>query len=354
MTEKILLGEIKSKRSPSVQYMLFDTDNILRRYSYGLADIESGIKAHDNTTYNVYSVTKTFTALAVLQLVQNNKLSLEDKIIKYLPALPYNQGIKLKHLLSHSSGIPNPIPLNWIHLSTEKYIFDRDQFFQAIISRYSKTGSGPNEKFSYSNLGYVLLGQIIEKVSGIKYEEYVQNNIIKVLGLRDTEMGFEIKDPCNHATGYHPRISFSNLILGFFIDKSKYMAKPVENWKPFRTIYVNGSPYGGLVATPSSLVKYIQALLKPDCQLLTNDLKNLLFTENHTADNRATGMCFSWFKGRISGVDYFTHAGGGGGYYCEIRIYPDLGLGSTVFFNSTGMSDRRFLDRLDSEYLRVS
>jgi hypothetical protein len=165
-------------------------------------------------------------------------------------------------------------------------------------------------------------------------------------------MGFEIKDPGKHAKGYHRRISFSNLILGSFLDKSKYMDKPAGKWKPFKSIYVNGSSYGGLIATPNSLIKYIQELLKPDCQLIANEYKKMLFIENLTIGDNATGMCFSWFKGQLNGAEYFTHAGGGGGYYCEIRIYPDLESGSLVFFNRTGMSDQRFLDKLDLEYLK--
>jgi len=351
MTEKLLLNEIKANRSPSIQYTLFNKDSILKRYAFGFADIDNGLEVDENTTYNAYSVTKTFTALAILQIAQRNILSLDDPIKKYLPDIPYDSEITIKQVLSHSPGIPKPIPLGWIHLSNAKITFDRDQFFKSILSKYNKTKSRPNEKYAYSNLGYVLLGQIIEKVSGIKYEEYIQNNIIKPLGIPETEMGFEIQDPRKHAIGYHKKLSFSNVILGFFIDKSKYMGKAGSKWKPFNPFYVNGPSYGGLIGTPDSFIKYIQELLKPDCQLVTNEYKKLLFSENYTSGNKPTGMCNSWFKSQLNGNIYFTHAGGGGGYYCEIRIYPDLGLGSLIFFNRTGMSDQRFLDRIDKIYL---
>ena len=75
-----------------------------------------------------------------------------------------------------------------------------------------------------------------------------------------------------------------------------------------------------------------------------------MFTENHTTNNKQTEMCMSWFSGKLNGIKYFTHAGGGGGYYCEIRIYPDRGIGSVCFFNRTGMSDERFLDKVDKFY----
>ena len=76
----------------------------------------------------------------------------------------------------------------------------------------------------------------------------------------------------------------------------------------------------------------------------------MLFTENYNTGNKATGMCLSWFSGELNGNRYFSHAGGGGGYYCEIRLYPDPGIGSVLFFNRTGMRDERFLDKVDKHY----
>jgi D-alanyl-D-alanine carboxypeptidase len=349
--EKLLLDEINENRSPSIQYALFNKDSIIKRYAFGLADIHDKKEVSETTTYNAYSITKTFTALAILQLARQDKLIPDDSVKKYLPDIPYNFDITIKQVLSHSAGIPNPIPLSWIHLSSTHKTFDRNRFFKDVISKNNKAVSKPNEKYAYSNIGYVLLGQIIEKVTGISYEEYIENNIIKPLGIPANELGFEIQDYHNHAKGYHKRYSFSNIILGYFIDKEKFMDKAESEWKPFKPFYVNGISYGGLIGTPDSFVKYIQGLLNQNSQLITNDYKNMMFTENYTSGNKPTGMCLSWFKGKLNGKTFFTHAGGGGGYYCEIRIYPDPGLGSLVFFNRTGMSDQRFLDRIDKLYL---
>jgi D-alanyl-D-alanine carboxypeptidase len=352
--QSTLLKQLKANHSPSVKYILFSKDHIIHKYSLGLADIKDQKAISENTTYNAYSVTKTFTALAVLQLAEQEKLSIDHPIKKYLPEFPYPSDITIKQLLTHSAGIPNPIPLSWIHLKSEHTSFNRNLFFKKIFSQNNKVKSKPNEKYAYSNLGYVLLGQLIEKVSGTNYEEYIHNNIIRKLGIKTNELGFEITETTNHARGYQKKFSFSNLILGFFINKSKYMDKEKGKWKPFKYLYVNGPSYGGLIGTPDAFVKYIQELLRSDCQLITNDLKKILFTENYTSNNRATGMCLSWFIGQLNGKRYYAHAGGGGGYYCEIRIYPDSGIGSVVFFNRTGMSDERFLDKADKIYFENS
>lgn len=349
--EKILSDEVRKKRTPSIQYSVFDQNSIIKSYAFGFSDIENHKEAGAETTYNAYSVTKTFTALAILQLAQSGILNINDNVRDHLPDFPYNPAITIRQVLSHSAGIPNPIPLAWIHLPSENKTFNRDEFFNNILIKSRKSTHEPDAKFSYSNLGYVLLGRIIEKMSGMKYEKYIQNHIINVLGIPATEMSFEIQDPGKHATGYHKKSSLSNMILGFFIDKKKYMAKSGVDWKPFKPFYVNGPSYGGLIGTPDAFIKYIRELLNPDCRLITDEYRKLLFAENFTSGGKPSGMCLSWFKGRLNGKTYYTHAGGGGGYYCEIRIYPDQGIGSVVFFNRTGMTDQRFLDTTDGPFL---
>jgi D-alanyl-D-alanine carboxypeptidase len=345
--DDILKKEVEENKTPSVQYIFFNKDNVIHTSRFGLADIKNQATVDENTTYNAYSVTKTFTALAVLQLVEQNKVDIKQPIKDYLPEFPYTPDITVHQLLAHSAGIPNPIPLSWVHLASDHSSFDRNQFFNNIFAKNKKLKSKPNEKYSYSNLGYVLLGQLIEKVSGVRFEQYINEHIINKLDLPTPALGFEINDPNKHATGYHKRRSFSNLLLGLFIDKSKYMAESVGKWKPFKNIYVNGSSYGGLIGTPYAFVRYIQRLLQSNATILSEEYKKILFTENRLNSNKASAMCLSWFKGKLNNENYFAHAGGGGGYYCEIRMYPELELGSVVMFNRSGMRDERYLDKVD-------
>jgi len=345
--DAILRKEVAEDLTPSLHYIHFNKDAIIHQFKEGLADIKNRVAVDNKTTYHAFSVTKTFTALAVLQLAEQNKIDINQPVVQYLPDFPYSKDITILQLLTHTAGIPNPIPLSWIHLASEHPSFNRNQFFEAIISKNNKIKSKPNVKYAYSNLGYVLLGWLIEQVSGISYEEYINVNIISKLGIGANELGFTIEDPAKHATGYHKRTSFSNFILGLFLDKRKYMDKSAGKWIPFKPFYVNGTSYGGLIGTPGAFMKYIQALLQQDSNLLSASYRKMLFTENHLQSNKRTGMCLSWFTGQINGKTYFTHAGGGGGYYCEIRIYSEQGLGSVIMFNRTGMRDERLLDRVD-------
>ncbi|QNA46608.1 serine hydrolase domain-containing protein [Lacibacter sediminis] len=348
--QQLIEREVKAGKTPSVQYYLFTKDEILEEFRYGLADVEKKTTVTADHSYNAYSVTKTFTALAILQLAERKILNLCDCVVDHLPNFPYGHTVTIRHLLNHTAGVPNPIPLSWIHLSNEHCSFNAAAFFKTIIDKYKKPKAKPGERFAYSNLGYIFLGQIIEKLTGKRYEDYINEFIIDKLSIDSSELGFETTVLSRQARGCHKRFSFTNLILGLFIDKRKYMDKAVGNWKPFKPFYVNGAPYGGLIGKPSAFVKYIQALLKSNCQLLSSQYTKLLFQEYKLNNGKKTGMCISWFKGELNGRTYFAHAGGGGGYYCEIRIYPEHNIGSVVFFNRTGMTDERFLDKVDASY----
>jgi CubicO group peptidase (beta-lactamase class C family) len=346
----IILGsETANNKTPSVQYVIFNKDGIIHSCRSGFADIENKKTINEYTAYNLFSITKTFTAMAILQLQEQGRLNINEPVVKYLHDFIYGDNIIIKHLLNHTAGIPNPIPLSWIHPANRHVNFNRDEFFDKVMNKHNEADFNPNDEFKYSNLGYVILGRIIEKVSGITYEQYIEHNIINRAGLsaNNNEISFVISQPERHAAGYIKKWSLLNIILGFFIDKSEFMGNSNGVWKPFKNYYVNGASYGGLIGNTGSLVKYLQAIMDDTSGLINVESKKLLFTENFTNDGKATGMCLSWFTGKLNGVKYYSHAGGGGGYYCEIRLYPDLGTGSVIIFNRTGISDERYLDKID-------
>ncbi len=341
---------IEGNHTPSIQYFIFNEAGMMHRFISGFADIQAQRRVDEDCTYHAYSVTKTFTALAVLQLAEKKQLEIEAPVKEYLNDFPYSPAITIRQLLSHSAGIPNPLPLNWIHLPQEHATFNRADFFNRVFEKHNQVKFQPNEKFAYSNLGYVLLGQLIEKVSGMHYEQYVKEHILMKLGLHTNEIDFQL-NISNQVKGYQKRAGFSNFILNFLIDKSKFMGAAEGKWKPFQPFYVNGVSYGGLICTPNALVQYLLELLKQDSQLISAHYKEMLFKENFSNNHQATGMCLSWFAGYLKGEKYFAHAGGGGGYYCEIRIYPHKRMGSVIMFNRTGISDERFLDKVDQYFI---
>lgn len=347
----ILDNEISQGRTPAVQYLFFNTEKILYEYTTGYSDLKAGMKADTSTTFNALSITKTFTAAAIMQLVEENLVSLEKSVQHYLPSSKISEKVLVKHLMNHTSGLANPLPLRWIHLSTDHKSFNRDEFFNPILEKNIKLKSEPGSRFRYSNLGYIYLARIVEVVSGMSYEDYVAKNIFDRLALGSAVLGFNIPHEISQAKGYHSNRSLSMLLLNFMMDKTKYMEESVGKWKPFKLYYVNGAPYGGLIGNSQGLVKYGQEMLKENSTLLSESSKELLFNENVDEKGRNTGMCLAWYTGKLAKYRYVTHAGGGGGYYCELRLYPELKAGSFIVFNRSGFSDERYLNKLDIQLL---
>ncbi len=339
---------LQTIKAPSVQYMLLNADGLLFQYSKGWANVEQQIKANPETRYAIFSATKTFTALAILQLQEQGKLQLEDDVTRYLPEYPHLKDIQIKHLLSHQSGIGNPIPLKWIHLASEAPSFQEHDFIHSVILQNQKRKWPPGQHFAYSNINYLILGKVIAKVSCLSYQEYICRNIIQKLPGVDY-LSFAIPHQ-QYATGYQKR-GFSSFILGFLIDKKKYTYRANKQYLGFNPNTVNGKAYGGLIADASSLSRYLQQLLKVDTVLLSQQGKRALFQEQLTRDGQRTGMTLGWFTGQTNGNQYVSHAGGGGGFYCEIRLYPELKLASLVLMNRTGFKDERILDKIDADYI---
>jgi len=344
-----LQQQIAKRKTPGLYYAFFDAEKILYEFAGGKANLKNNIPVGAQTTFYGFSMTKTFTATAVLQLVEQGKLRLDDAVKTYLPDFVYGDDILVRHLLAHSGGLPNPLPISWIHLPEDHAAFDERSFFERVFRKNANVRSRPNDRFAYSNLGYVVLGQLIGQVSGLQYQQYVEQHILKPLALHE-RVGFVRQQHWNVAVGYQKAFSFGNFLLGFLLDKKRFMGEKTEGWKSFLPIYVNGAAYGGLIGTPGAFIAFAQDLLKNDGKLLSSESKQEMWRENRLNNGKASGMSLGWYKGNLNGRPYACHAGGGGGFYCELRIYPGLGLGSAIFTNRSGFSDERFLDKADAAF----
>jgi D-alanyl-D-alanine carboxypeptidase len=349
--DALLRERLADGDAPGLQYRFVSADSIIHRFDGGLADVRRAVPVTARTRFNGFSVTKTFTAIAVLQLAERGTLGLDDRASKYLPDFPYPADITVRQLLTHSAGIPNPIPLRWTHLAAEHATFDRDAFFRGLFAEHGRVKSAPNAKFAYSNLGYHLLGQVIEKVSGLTYEEYVTRNIIAPLGIAPADLSFELVGSVQ-ASGYHKRWSMTYPLLGFLMDRERAFEGREDGWQKFRPYYMNGPAYGGLIGTADGFARYVQALLDTSSTILSLASRQALFTENLLAGGKRSGMALSWFIGAVDDQPFFDHAGGGGGYYAELRLYPGLKRGSVLLMNRTGMTNSRILDVVDRPVLR--
>ena len=336
--------------SPGYHYIFFDQDSIIQEQFAGYQNVEQQVPVNSNTSFRAFSITKTFTAVGVMQLVENGLIDIDAPIQHYIAEYKFSEDVTIRHLLNHQSGIGNPIPLRWTHLKEDHDSFQSSQFADSLIKEALELKRKPGTKFSYSNINYLVLGRLIEEVTGENYEAYISDNIIAPLGLTN-EMGFDYPEE-NQATGYHKNSFLQNLILGMLLDLDTVTYPANEKWRGFHPFYLNGAAYGGLFSNAAGLMGFGQALLSKDDQLLAASGVDLMFSNQRVRGGKLTGMSLGWFVGTIHEAQYVHHAGGGGGYYAELRIYPELGVGSVVMMNSSGMKDHRILDQLDESFIR--
>ncbi len=330
--------------APAIYYGAVSQDSVLCTYKKGNLSITSDQAIDKHSQFALFSITKTFTAIGIMQLVESGEISLNDPAIKYLPQYEFLGEITIRHLLTHQSGINNPFPIRWIHLAENDDKFDFDEFNKKVLTQKAKVKSEVGSKAAYSNLNFILLGDIISKVSGLSYQEYVIQNI-----LNNDEMGFQWKEN-NVVTGYH-RSGIQGLILDFLMDKKKFTEPKTDGFIPFKKINLNGSAYGGLLSSANGLTVFLQELLNPESTILSKDMKHTMFQEQLLSNGKASGHTLGWFSGSLDGIKYVHHAGGGGGYYLEMRIYPEKGIATYLLTNKSGFSDQRILDKLDAQHL---
>ncbi len=181
-----------------------DNGKIIYKKAFGIADFTKKDQLQVDSIFETASITKTFTATAIMMLVERRKLGYDDKIKKYFPELPY-EAITVRHLLTHTSGLPDFYDFfraekNW---DQRKPATNPD-----VISGYARYAPplvfSPGTKWEYSNGGYVILASLIEKVSGQSYAEFLRKNIFEPLAMRDTNVYTFLSKPktTKYAKGY--------------------------------------------------------------------------------------------------------------------------------------------------------
>ena len=298
-----------------------------------------------------YSMSKTITAVAVLQLVEAGKVGLDDPVERYVDSFPYGASVTVRQLISHTSGIPNPIPLRWVHPAARHGSFDENELLAAILRDHPRLSFEAGTKYVYSNIGYWLLGKVVERASGETFSSYVSEHILRPLAIAPQELGYVVADPAHHATGYLEKYSFMNLVKGFLIDRD-LIGDYNGRWLEIRSHYLNGPAFGGLVGTASGFAKFLQDQLRARSVLFNDTTRQLLYAPQQTMRGTPVAMTLGWHIGDLDGPRFFYKEGGGGGFHCMMRVYPGDGIGTVVMTNATGFDVRRLLDAIDASFLR--
>ena len=217
---RTLQATIIRHRTPGLQYVVVNRSSTVFEAHEGLADIAAGRPMLAGTTMMAYSMSKTITAAAVLQLVEAGRLRLDDPVARYLDWQPYGGAITIRQLLSHTSGIPNPIPLRWVHPVSAGATFDElgaleRRGAQAPAARRSHPERSTRTRTSATGC----CGPIVEQATGQPFTSYVTQHVLEPLGIGPDEMGYAIADPSMHAAGYLEKYSWINLFKRLLIDR---------------------------------------------------------------------------------------------------------------------------------------
>lgn len=343
------LDEYAAQDEPGVQYVVVDKTSTLFSHAVGLSDVSQAAPLTSAHTMAAFSMTKTLTAVAVLQLFERGLIDLDNRVSRYV-AHPYDGDVTIQQLLSHTSGIPNPIPLRWAHLSQDHDRFDEAVELKQILRTHAKPDSRPGSAYRYSNIGYWLLGAVIAAASGQPYTEYVSKHIFQPLNLSPDEMGFVVREEDNHANGYLQKWSLMGLIGRFFVD-AEIVGENENGWIRIKDVYLNGPSFGGAIGSAMAFSRILQDLLSDESRLLKSSTKRLLYERQSTHDGKVIEMTLAWHTGELDGTRYFYKEGGGAGFRSEMRIYPEAGLGSVIMANRTTLNTTKILGSLDRNFL---
>lgn len=299
--------------------LIAKNDSILFKKAYGFAHLGYKVKNNTDTKFSYASIGKSFTAVAIFQLIQAGKLSLDDPIGKFLPNYPnkiVRDSITIRLLLTHRSGLPD-------YFYSEKFMNTSKEKFRTIESLTNLYENEPlefkpNEQFSYRNTNYIVLGRIIETVSKMPYDDYIKQHIFSIAKMQNTG-NFDIDHIIeNEAENYTLSDVYPNQL-----QNTIFMSA------------VKGSSAGGGYTTINDLYKF--ALAFKNNKLLNADYTNFMKKEPEN-DKYGYGMQFAGAKG--SGI--YGHSGGHFGVGAEWRIFEKQNY--TVILLTNKDLDQGFFD----------
>lgn len=295
--------------------LIAEKGNIIYKKSFGFSNEATKEKLNENSIFELASVSKQFTAMAIVILKENGKLNYEDKISKYIPELSNYPHITIRNLLNHTGGLPDYMEIMDSTFDKNKIATNKD-----IISTFAKLKPQvlfePETKWEYSNTGYAILASIIEKISGMTYGDYLVKAIFKPLKMTNTfvyRRRYAPQKVANYAYGYVYSDSLKKYYLPDDLAKSKMV------------VWLDGIVGDGTVnSTVIDLLKWDRAMYTE--KLISKESKNEIFTSSKLNDKSKTDYGFGWFV-EDNGVygNLVQHTGGWPGYmtFIERHIQND-------------------------------
>jgi CubicO group peptidase (beta-lactamase class C family) len=299
-------AEMQKQKIPGVSLAVVKNGKIMLAKGYGFSNLEHQVPVKPETIFQSGSVGKQFTATAVMMLVEEGKISLDETISKYLGDVPESwKNITVRHLLTHTSGMTD---------YPGDFDFRRDYTEDELLIRAKAvpTSFQPGEKWQYSNLGFVTLGIIIHKVSGKFYGDFLQERIFKPLQMTTARIISEADLIPNRAAGY-------TLVKNEL--KNQEWVSPSLNTTADGALYVN----------VYDMAKWDEALYGE--KILKKASLDQMWTPGKLNDGKTFPYGFGWALAEVNGHRIIQHGGAWQGFKSYVARYPDAGLTVIVFAN---------------------
>ena len=321
---------------PSVSVAIVQGNELIYNEAFGLADGPREIPATTESVYHWWSMTKMATAVSILQLHEAGKLNIDDPVTDYLPYFEVEYpsddqpAINIRHLLNHTSGLPDTIPAIFGWLNQDDAGTDQSALFQREWANFDKLKFTPGSDVAYTNFGYMVLGEIIAVASGESYEDYVRAHVLQPLQMTQTDFVYTDSMMPYAATGSHPLVHFFTPMLPFLTDMDLMMRERVGNRYWFERIYVDATPPTGLIGPAEDAAKLLIAL-SDGSDFIAKESINLMRSQGGERP-------FGWAEfGEENGRSWVQHRGGGPGFATIMRLYPEEELGIIILANGTNL-----------------
>ncbi len=304
------LSQLDLSNKPGIEVFVKKDTNVLYHKAFGKSDLKSNQDLNINSVFNIASVSKEFTAIAILQLAEKGKLNVDDTITKYIQGLPnqYNT-IKIEHLLSHTSGIKRYMDMEWAENEANKQ-FDS---INEVIRYYKKDSLNfnPGGLHSYANMNYLMLSSIIESVSNKSYETYLDEYIFEPLGMNDTFFPEDGKTYPEKPIGYE--VKESELVI----------ARPHS--------YTQAKGPGGIHTTAMDLVKWYDGLA--NYKIISKESLDKAWSSYTLNEGAKSEYGFGFYNDEKFGQPSIFHNGFIFGYSTSDLYFPKDDLLILVFSN---------------------
>ena len=304
------LGEQFTSKTPACAVLVSRDGQILAEKAYGMADIEKGVAATTDTKFLIGSVTKQFTAAAILKLQEEGKLSVQDKLAKFLPDFPRGDEVTLHHLLTHTSGITSYTSKPDFMLTVTKPTNEED-----LIDSFKNDpfDFDPGEKYSYCNSGYFLLGHIIGIVTKSSLAEYLDKTFFTPLDMNQSGIHSPEKNIENHAKGYSVQEGTPELATVWHMSRA------------------GGA--GAIYSTLGDLHKWNEAVFGG--KVLSEESLKAAFRPTKLNDGTTSDYGYGWQLGQQRGIRAIQHSGGLDGFVSNLVRYPKQNVTVVAFVNAT-------------------